>query len=1004
MQSIYHSFTELPSLDKTKEAIGYTTDGQPEAEGAEPNFNDDDGECTALYQKFTDEKHPRNRWDMALWACSFNDWKSGCGSRYRGPYADRTSEMYALHDAFIEEYIEARNRSGWKKEDGSEIEYPLVDVLDAYEAWRRKEFAKPDAERVCDFGSNGFPLSLGQFAAFIEAVNGGTDCYFDDRLDDMHIYYDRLALRGLVPDERHVRDLPPSVADNDGLCVRLAGIENDEELLPPNIVQYLMARQRANGFTRLHEEDEEETVAWMREESEKLDGTKMFFPEEQILFPSYRAIRSEDRLAARKIVGTDGDERKARIRNYVTGGQTDSEWKPANRLQVAYCLASHMDAHETDESEFREALNIYNSGALLDYLADEKNLGRGFPKSDPIFSMVHAILEWRPDAFERRPDDVAGREDENKAIMAVASRFAGALIDSEGLYHAYDMLAFRGLAPDFSGVRELDWATAYEKGFHLNAFALKDDAKLLPPAFVDYVLDRKRGEGLPAALDGATDLRMRTFREIGETRRRKADGNGRGRERHPEYYRTSAHAYERVKPVWTLDGESLRKALEPLEEDREAQAEYVVGKPATYRRFWAAHHPTNPFQLALWHVNSFCVDNGRLVYGGPEPERPAGLGLLNDEFIDWYFGMMDACNWSEEDGSPIDDPEAHLLDSFDWWRRGPGKDLMGDDGFPREHGRYNDYLYFAWKTIGWDFKDGCETTADVRLAFDNLAAMGLVPYFSRGTKKAVSEVRGESLPFHVASDAGCAEKEAYRAGFPVPYADFTPEHHPTSPLHIAFWLAHHNLHAYSRGDYPDYGGPYACRVGEFRKMHYAFVREYLSRMEASGWKNPDGSRISDALKHIIDSFEDWRERETAKPPEERACEFGEDGFPVDAGAFEPFLELADDCVSYLMDGGTQEYLHCVDLYAKLAFRGLVWDANHLRELPFWEIRKYPFHRKLKGVGNDEELFPPKYAKRLMVLREFEEEVERKKARIPSAEDGKDGQPGVATPDEGKEDK
>ena len=40
----------------------------------------------------------------------------------------------------------------------------------------------------------------------------------------------------------------------------------------------------------------------------------------------------------------------------------------------------------------------------------------------------------------------------------------------------------------------------------------------------------------------------------------------------------------------------------------------------------------------------------------------------------------------------------------------------------------------------------------------------------------------------------------------------------------------------------------------------------------------------------------------------------------------------------------------------------------------------------------------------MVLREFEEEVARKKARIPSAGDGKDGQPGVATPDEGKEGK
>ena len=555
MDHIYHSFEELPTPDETGEVIGYTTGGQPEADGAEPNFNDDDGGCRALYQKFTDEKHPRNRWDMALWACSYNDWKSGYGSRYSGPYADRTSEMYALHDAFIEEYIEARNRSGWKKEDGSEIEYPLVDVLDAYEAWRRKESAKPKAERVCEFGSNGFPLSLGQFTAFVEAVELGTDCYFDDRLDDMHIYYDRLALRGLVPDERHVRDLPPDVAEDMGLCVMLAGIENDEELLPPNIVQYLMARQRANGFTRLHEEDEEETVSWMREESEKLDDTKMFVALEQILFPSYREIRREDRLAPRKIVGTDG-----------------------------------------------------------------------------------------------------------------------------------------------------------------------------------------------------------------------------------------------------------------------------------------------------------------------------------------------------------------------------------------------------------------------------------------------------------------AEKETYRAGFPVPYADFTPEHHPTSPLHIAFWLAHHYLHDYSRGDYPAYSGPYARRLGEIRKMHYAFVREYLSKMEASGWKNQDGSRITDALKHIIDSFEDWRKRETAKPPEERACEFGEDGFPASAGAFEPFLELANDFVTYLMDGGTQEYRHCIDLYAQLAFRGLVWDACNLRELPFWELKKYTFHRRLKGVENDEELFPPKYAKRLMVLREFEEEVERKKARIPSAGDGKDGQPGVATPDEGKEGK
>ena len=243
MQSIYHSFTELPSLDKTKEAIGYTTDGQPEAEGAELNFNDDDGGCRALYQKFTDEKHPRNPWDMALWACSYDDWKFDYGSKYSGPYADRTREMYRLHDSFIAEYIETRNLSGWKNGDGSEIEHPLVDVLDAFDEWRRRELAKPTAERACEFGADGFPVKTGQFEAFIEAVKCGTACYFDDCLDYMHVYYDRLAIRGLVPDVNHVRSMPPSAAVGHGLCVHVAGIDNDEELLPPGVLEYLKGQE-----------------------------------------------------------------------------------------------------------------------------------------------------------------------------------------------------------------------------------------------------------------------------------------------------------------------------------------------------------------------------------------------------------------------------------------------------------------------------------------------------------------------------------------------------------------------------------------------------------------------------------------------------------------------------------------------------------------------------------------------------------------------------------------
>ena len=243
MLTTYHSFSELPTPDETSEAIGYTTDGQVEAERTELNGADDDKCCKALYQEFTVEKHPRNRWDMALWACSYDDWKFDYGAKYSGPYADRTGEMYRLHDAFIEKYLMSRDHRGWRNKNGSEIKNPLVDVLDAFEAWRKTELSKPAAERACEFGADGFPVKTGQFEAFIEAVKCGTACYFDDCLDYMHVYYDRLAIRGLVPDLHDVRNLPPPVAVGHELCVHLAGIDNDEELLPPGVVEYLKGMQ-----------------------------------------------------------------------------------------------------------------------------------------------------------------------------------------------------------------------------------------------------------------------------------------------------------------------------------------------------------------------------------------------------------------------------------------------------------------------------------------------------------------------------------------------------------------------------------------------------------------------------------------------------------------------------------------------------------------------------------------------------------------------------------------
>ena len=651
------------------------------------------------------------------------------------------------------------------------------------------------------------------------------------------------------------------------------------------------------------------------------------------------------------------EEVKTQIKEYVTGcfGKRPI-WHPTNKMHIAFTCAKYLRDFEHWRAEHHLHLRPEQlfeiNGAFAERYLDAT---RDCDWKNEIYTLRSTFTHlWNKycDLLEeevKKPqtkricaiteDRKPVMDDEYKAFLLVAEEFADPLMESEKKYAAYDMLAFRGLVPDFSGVRELDWAEAYERGFHRNAFALRDDGKLLPPEFVEYVLERNRREGLPAELDGETYRWMKEFHAIDAAFPRNAKGSaGRRNERTPVYYQPSLHAFERVKPHEMLDAEQAQKALSGRLEDSNAQALYAIGLPAEYLYFSLEHHPTNPYHFAWWHVHQFKVDYGKLLYRGPEIERTAGLGLICDEFIAWYFKMMDACRWSEEDGSPIADPQTHVLNAFDWWRRKYGKDLLGADGFPVEQGQYGECLWAAWQTSPWDVAANCARPNLRPAAFDNLAVRGIVPYFPaklqsticRRLKTPEDECRAEVTAGSCATPDAKKDTNPFNLGFPLPYADFTPDHHPTSAMHLAYWLTSFSEHIDVWGEGIRYRGPYVKRSDELGKLHWEFIRHYMRKMDAQGWKNDDGSRIADALKHILDSFEDWRTGELAKPKEERACEFGEDGFPKDKGTYADFLEVAWTFFDgYYTDSGIVDFGSGDALFNELESRGLIF--GHLEQ-------------------------------------------------------------------------
>jgi len=215
----------------------------------------------------------------------------------------------------------------------------------------------------------------------------------------------------------------------------------------------------------------------------------------------------------------------------------------------------------------------------------------------------------------------------------------------------------------------------------------------------------------------------------------------------PKLYGGSLDGRERVTPI---DDRSMPKCddlgavLATMKPDPAEEARFLVGMPMSYQEFSPSHHPTNPMHLAEWHLSLFAHDYTRSmpVYVGPDPSRSAGLGLLSDAFIREFFTKMDARGWKNADGTPIGNALKFTLDSFDEWRHAqlalpPNQRSceFGDDGFPKELGVYNDYLWVAWRYFNWFFGDGLQNDKLPPRRYGNLADRGLVPALSEAAWK-----------------------------------------------------------------------------------------------------------------------------------------------------------------------------------------------------------------------------------------------------------------------------
>ena len=215
---------------------------------------------------------------------------------------------------------------------------------------------------------------------------------------------------------------------------------------------------------------------------------------------------------------------------------------------------------------------------------------------------------------------------------------------------------------------------------------------------------------------------------------------------------------------------------------------------------------------------------------------------------------------------------------------------------------------------------------------------------------------------------GMTPEEKHRVwdvGMPLPYAGYSKDHHPTNFMHVALWFLSYLEGDDETGTGKRYTGPSVHRGRELDRVNGIFLDLYFRRMQAQRWANEDGSPITDALGHILDAFREWREEELAKAPENRACEFGEDGYPVSQGSYYPYSDYAWDCYAFDCRDPNFNLNLTVDYWVRFAVRDLVpsgwkepiyWHA-HPDELYWQKTCWYP----IPGLENDEQLLPEGFA-------------------------------------------
>lgn len=350
-------------------------------------------------------------------------------------------------------------------------------------------------------------------------------------------------------------------------------------------------------------------------------------------------------------------------------------------------------------------------------------------------------------------------------------------------------------------------------------------------------------------------------------------------------------------------------------------------RDGVYTYFDGKHHPISCTDFARWYLGIAHESN---IASCPSKFAPQQILLaLNPPFVEDYVAECEKSGWRDAGCCRIADPMTHLAVAFRRWLRGPGRSKWHFDSLNRPllSARYRDILK---KELGHWF------------------VWGHLPDWFRADDRYYDDRAG--------SQKGSTSDVVLRrdTGFPLVYATFSPERHPTSAFHLALWRTSLSE---NRGKL-------------LEKLHWKFIEWYFTRMEAAGWKNPDETHIDNALKHILDAFTGWRMRELAKPKGERACEFDDNGFPTDIGAFQPYLDAAWAIHNgYWKESGAIDWAVADEKYDALAFRGLVTDTNGVRKLPLREIALRPWlYKEIAGFDEDEKLFPASVAKALIDFR------------------------------------